>query len=255
MKKLIAIMLSVAMILGVMIPHSVYARELPNRQRQMADRIAQFCMENWEKYGVLPSVCVGQAFIESTLGEHCSGNNMWGIRSGAESYNSVESGVLRYLQVINNGCYKGAPFQKDYHRQIRIILDGGYCEPVGDYYENIIWSIQTYGFDRYDRELFRKLQEKKKSEKQEKRFIKRAKRPLEPYTATYNGNAENGVIYTDSESIRGGCVMVYNRKKRFVGIYDVRPVTNGSIRGNTVISSIKGLRGKIYMKVYEEAVG
>ena len=255
MKRVLSITLSLALILGVMMPHSAYARELPNRQQQMADRIAEICMEHWDEYGVLPSVCVGQAFIESTLGTHCSGYNMWGIRSGAESYDSVESGVMRYLQVINNGCYKGAPFQRDYHKQIRIILGGGYCEPVGDYYENIIWSIQTYGFDRYDRELFQRLQEQKKSQKQEKRFIKRTSRPLEPYTATYDRDLEKGVIYTDSESISGGCVMVYDSKKKFMGIYDVLPMTDGSISGNHIVSSIKGLRGKIYLKVFEEAVG
>ena len=49
--------------------------------------------------------------------------------------------------------------------------------------------------------------------------------------------------------------MVYDKKKRFVGIYDVRPMTDGSISGNHIVSSIKGLRGKIYLKVFEEAVG
>ena len=88
--------------------------------------------------------------VESTLGKHCSGNNLWGIASGAISYDSLESGVYGYLKVINNGCYGSAPFTRDSSSQINKILSGGYCVPVGEYYENATWIIDHYGLERFD---------------------------------------------------------------------------------------------------------
>ena len=130
---------------------TIPSKALSRQQWQRADVIAEVAAENWSEYGVLPSVAVAQAFVESTLGKHCSGNNLWGIRSGAESYPSLESGVMRYLRVINNGCYPGAPYERSYSTQLRRILDGGYCEPEGSYYDDAIWGIEHYNFDKYDK--------------------------------------------------------------------------------------------------------
>ena len=124
---------------------------LSKKQWRRADIIAEVAAENYEQYGVLPSVAIAQAFIESTLGERCSGNNLWGINSGRESYSSLENGVMRYLRVINNGCYPGAPFERNYGRQITKIIAGGYCEPAGPYISDVVWSIERYNFDRYDK--------------------------------------------------------------------------------------------------------
>ena len=126
---------------------------LSKKQCDRADTIAEIASDSYEEYGVLPSVAVTQAFIESTLGEHCSGNNLWGIASGAESYQSLEDGVMRYLDVINNGCYDDALYKRDYRVQMREILEGGYCQPVGSYYEDAIWSIEHYNFHKYDKNL------------------------------------------------------------------------------------------------------
>lgn len=124
----------------------------PNQQKN-AETIARICVENWEKYGCLPSVAIAQAFVESTLGKHCpsGSNNLWGICSGAVSYSSIEDGVYGYMRVINNGYYKGAPHCKDYSTQISRILAGGYCTPVGDYYSNAIWTIEHYQLYEYDK--------------------------------------------------------------------------------------------------------
>lgn len=44
---------------------NIYAknRRLPKQQCVMADKIAKICIDNYEKYGVLLSVCVVQAFV------------------------------------------------------------------------------------------------------------------------------------------------------------------------------------------------
>lgn len=260
MRKIISMLMCMSLIIGgVVPPTTAYAKELPAAKRKTADRIAKVCMDNYEKYGVLPSVCVGQAFIESTLGEHCNGNNLWGIRSGKESYPTLEAGAVQYLEVINNGYYKDAPFQKDYHRQIRKILDGGYCQPEGSYYKNIIWSIDTYHFDRYDEKLFKRLKEEKKERKKRKKeeddYIKDKNKPLESFFSQYNQSVPDGIIYADKETISGGCVMAYDKNKRFIGIFDVKKSEDESIKSNQITSSNNKLQGKVYLKVFEEAKG
>lgn len=119
-------------------------------QQQRAYTIARVCIKEWKNYGVLPSVAIAQAMQESTLGKHCSGNNLWGICSGAIHYSSLESGVYGYLRVINNGCYGSAPFTKNASSQISKILAGGYCVPVGNYYNDVMNIINKYGLERFD---------------------------------------------------------------------------------------------------------
>lgn len=129
---------------------SVKLHGLSEVQKQRAYTIAEISIKEWDKYGVLPSVAIAQAMQESTLGKHCSGNNLWGIASGAISYSSLENGVYGYLHVINNGCYGTAPFAKNASSQISKILAGGYCTPVGDYYNDVMWIINHYGLERFD---------------------------------------------------------------------------------------------------------
>ena len=123
---------------------------LSKLQQQRVYVIAEICVKEWKQYGVLPSVAIAQAMQESTLGKFCNGNNLWGIKSGAVYYDSLESGVYGYLKVINNGCYGTAPFTKNASSQISKILAGGYCTPVGDYYSNVMWIINKYGLERFD---------------------------------------------------------------------------------------------------------
>lgn len=124
---------------------------LSNAQEQRAYTIASICIKEWDKYGVLPSVAIAQAMIESTLGEHCSGYNLWGIASGKVRYSSLSEGVYGYLRVINNGCYGTAPFTKNPSDQIRKILNGGYCVPAGNYYNDAMWVINHYQLRKFDR--------------------------------------------------------------------------------------------------------
>lgn len=185
-------------------------RTLTKSQQYYADTIANIAIENYDEYGVLPSVCVAQAFLESTLGDHCSGYNLWGIKSGAESYNSLEEGCLRYLQVINNGYYEGAPFNKSYEDSIKIIINGGYCVGNNKYISNAIWSIEAYGFDRYDKKLFNK-KEKEEELKAREESCKEGDYIIEysedvPYHEigiSYEYSHKNGTIllYEDMEMI------------------------------------------------------
>lgn len=140
-------------------------------QKRRAKTMQKICIKYWDDYGVLPSTCIVQAFVESTLGEFpCASYNYWGIASGGESYGSLEEGALRYLRVINNGYYSDAPFKTDTRQQLRAILDGGYCEPVGNYYRDASWLIDKYDLEEYDKPIFEMLKERRRQAKLKHKF-------------------------------------------------------------------------------------
>ena len=172
---ILALMIMVTCILGQGDTANAAKRTLTKAQQRRADIIAQICIDNWDKYGVLPSTCLAQAFVESTMGDHCSGYNLWGIKAGKVKYSDLEKGTIAYLEVINNGYYKNAPFCKGYKTQIKRILAGGYCVPADGYYGDAVWAIEAYDFTSYDEKLFKELK-KKKAEKARKKAQREAKK-------------------------------------------------------------------------------
>lgn len=125
---------------------------LSEEQLSRADEIAHIVASNYEEYGVLPSVAVGQAMQESQLGVICPKNNLWGINTGTySSYPSLYDGVIKYLKVINNGLYDGALFNTDYKSSLYSIQSGGYCVPRDGYAESVSKCITSYNFTEYDK--------------------------------------------------------------------------------------------------------
>lgn len=124
---------------------------LSAEQLEIADTIAHTVANNYEEYGVLPSVAVGQAMQESQLGKRCPKNNLWGISTGGyASYNSLEDGIFSYMKCLNNGYYDKALFQKDYKTAMYHIQNGGYCQPKNGYANKVISCIEKYSFKEYD---------------------------------------------------------------------------------------------------------
>lgn len=120
-------------------------------RKERADRIAKVCIDSYKKYGVLPSVCVGQAFQETGIGTAYNNGNLWGICSNRYGgYTSIEAGCLKYLRVINNGYYKGAPFNKSYSSTLRKIAPN-YCPDNPNYANEVISLIEKYNLTDYDK--------------------------------------------------------------------------------------------------------
>lgn len=260
--KITAIIVSAVMAASsILIPAgSCHAKQvLTKKQQQTADRIAEITDANWEKYGVLPSVAVGQAYKESSLGVRCPNYNLWGIGSGSVYYGSLKDGVIGYLRVINNGYYPNAPFEKNYKKQLRKILDGGYCTPIGDYYEDVMYGYSQHNFEKYDKALFKRLTEEKKEAAKEKkrvnRYIKKMTSPMEPFSLQNDPSLPEGIVYTNPDCIKGGAVMVFSSSdpKDFIGTYEVAEDHN--IVGNIIRANLPKMPEKIYLKVYENAVG
>ena len=51
-----------------------------------------------------------------------------------------------YLNIIDN-------FEKDYKKQIRYIVDGGYCGYPDYYYKRCLEVIKQYDFTKYDKQI------------------------------------------------------------------------------------------------------
>lgn len=236
---------------------------LSERQKETADRIAEIADINWKEYGVLPSIAVAQAFIESSLGKNqVKPNNLWGIRPGGKcysSYSSLSDGTYSYLGVINNGRYDKALFKKDYKIQIKYILQGGYYGEddggtIEEYRRNIVSSVENHHFDKYDKKLFKRLQKEQKQEekkKKERAEKKRKKKWLKTYTIVYDPNVMPHEVSVDKKIIKQGTVQIW---KNDVGgkIYDVTYGQNGYVIG----VSDKFMEGmKVKIEVNEEAKG
>lgn len=144
-------------------------RVLTEYQESNAKKIADIVTDAYDEYGVLPSMAVAQALEETSLGVNADTYNWWGIMVPGtdikEQYGSAKEGAYAYLGVINNGRYDGALFNKQWKSTIRNILDGGYCNPEGNYYTDVIWLYKTYNLEKYDNKLFKKLDKREKAKK------------------------------------------------------------------------------------------
>lgn len=119
-----------------------------------ADKLAKACVENYEEYGVLPSVCIGQAYIESHIGTNHSkyDYNWWGIASCEISYSTFDDGIISYLSTINNGYYEKAPFNENAYDTIAAIAPNYAASTT--YLQDVTWAINTYNLTAYDDYLF-----------------------------------------------------------------------------------------------------
>lgn len=246
LKKVIA----VTLVLLLMFPN--YAKSsarLSASQKSRVNTIVDVCTEHWEEYGVLPSTCITQAFVESTLGKYCSGNNLWGICSGAVSYSSLEEGVIGYCKVINNGYYKNAPFKKNTKEQLRAILDGGYCQPEGSYYSDACWLIDNYNLTKYDKKLFKKLKEKRQRKLKKKRQKMLEEKRKKKFTCIYKENKEDFKCIVDTTIIpKNETIACYHNNERVI----LSEVKSGNVKGNFIITDNSLLDG---LKVYVELTG
>lgn len=166
-------------------------------RKEREERIAKVCIKYWDKYGVLPSVCLAQAWEESTLGKNCPNYNLWG-KTHWSYVDNLEAGVLQYLRCINNGYYKNAPFKRNFNEQLGIILDSGYCygqSSGGSYhracqslyrrfnlgrFDHLVGKKNTNRVSKYSKKELKKLREKAMREARERaRKLEEEKRQRE----------------------------------------------------------------------------
>ena len=196
--------------------HPIRANALTQRQIDTADAIADITLNEYPTYGRLPSIAVGQAFVESELGK--GGNNLFGVRG--QSGRDTVSATYGYLNCLDNQYFRGeGSFILDREEQLAIIMKGGrYCEgeyPYGRYYYNVINSIYRYGWDKYDKPLIeaekRKLEAAKRA-KEEKiemwREEERKSKWNDEFTLIFNPMLLPWQVITDEDVIKGGTILI-----------------------------------------------
>lgn len=248
-KKMIAVALSIILMMN---PVYVGADSgLSKNQIAVADKVAEIAIDNWEKYGVLPSVAVAQTFVESSLGDNqVRKNNLWGLRPAGEysSYASLEDGIYAYLRVLNNDRYDNALHRKDCEVQLQKILEGGYYGEddggtIEEYYQDCINSIRKYHFDKYDKILFKLLQKKSDA--------KRKNKWEKSYTLVYDSSVPSHAVMVDESIIKRGTVQIW-KNWEMQGIYDAIP----GQKGRKISISNQSMDGtKVKIVVDEKAKG
>lgn len=199
-------------------PSKTYAR---SHQDTVPSRIAKVVEKHYDEYGIWPSVAIGQAFRESTLGK---GPNMFGVRGCAGL--GVEEATMGYLKCLQNKYFRGeANFAPTPAEQLTIIMRGGrYCEhqyPDGSYYWDVINSINKYGWRRYDKKIIKKI----KAKEARKRRKKRQKRP---FRIIFDDTLPEGTAVVDPEYIKNGSAIIF--PGRIVEVIDTEQELGNVIR-------------------------
>ena len=186
----------------------------------MADRIAKVAIDNYDTYKILPSLVVTQACQESSLGVHCRGNNLWGIKSGAESYATVEAGAHRYLEILNYKRYKNVRGNTNFYSAMQSILNAGYCVGNPNYVQQCTYLYETYGFSKYDKELFQKLEKTKELAKKRKQEMKREKFVgTVGWTLRYDPDVPDHSVKVSKKFAKKGTILIFENDDLY-GIYD-----------------------------------
>lgn len=146
------------------------------------DRISPHSKELQSSYGVLPSIIIGQAILESNWGQSTLAskyNNLFGIKAYGEQkkvnletkefineewiviqgdfrvYDTWEESMNDHTRLFINGVtwnprlYENVLLAKNYKEAAQALQDAGYAtDPT--YAEKVIHVIESYDLDQYD---------------------------------------------------------------------------------------------------------
>lgn len=126
------------------------ASTTPSNQ-QFIDSIAPGAIETWKQYGVLPSVSIAQAIVESAWGSAAPGNNLFGIKG---NYNG-QSTTLQTQEWNGSGYVTIYDQFRAYPSYAESVADHGrflfensrYNNLLGDKnYTSVAWKLQNDGY-------------------------------------------------------------------------------------------------------------
>ncbi|MGX7351164.1 glycoside hydrolase family 73 protein [Enterococcus canis] len=151
-------------------------------KEEFIERIAPHARELQEAYGVLPSIIIGQAILESNWGQSqlaSKYNNLFGIKAYGDVkkislktqefvneewittdgdfrvYDSWEESMDDHTNLFLNGTswnpqlYQGVIAADNYRAAAQALQDAGYATDPG-YAQKVIEVIETYQLNKYD---------------------------------------------------------------------------------------------------------
>lgn len=159
----------------VLLASSEYANPagLSGYQLDFINEIKQGAIDTYNEYGILPSLTMAQAILETGWGQSRIGNNIFGIKGSwngksktvstqeyvngsyvtinAEfrDYDNVSQSIIDHAQLLNNDRYSEVPKAKNYAEAARAVHNAGYATDPG-YSDKLIDIIESYGLDQWD---------------------------------------------------------------------------------------------------------
>ena len=145
-------------------------------KNKFIERVAKVAMEEYDEYGILPSLTIAQAILESSWGNKHIENNIFGIKAGNSwkgkvairktkewdgkkyivkeakfrAYDSFEDSIRDYLKLIGRSKrYEKVKGAKDYKEASRLIYEAGYATDP-KYSQKLIDIIEGYKLYEYD---------------------------------------------------------------------------------------------------------
>ncbi len=150
------------------------------KQAAFINSLVQGAMETYKKYGVLPSLTMAQAILESGWGESglaAKYNNLFGIKAGdswngkvanlgtAEqnsdgsyynitaafrAYDNVADSIEDHGKLLSNDRYKPVIAANNYKEACQRVRECGYATSL-NYSQNLINLIEQYGLNQWDK--------------------------------------------------------------------------------------------------------
>lgn len=160
------------------ITSSAYANPggLTGSNLDFINNIKDGAIEGYNKYGVLPSVTMAQAILESGWGQYASGNNIFGIKTGNDwtggvqylttneqaadgsiytitdafrAYDSPAQSMEDHAQVLNQDLYQPVVNSTNYRDACNALQQCGYAT-AHNYSDTLVQIIEENGLDQWD---------------------------------------------------------------------------------------------------------
>ncbi len=143
---------------------------------EFVNSIREGAIATYEKYGVLPSLTIAQAVMESGWGRSPIGYNLFGIKAGSKwqgkvvrcgtheqladgtvvqtsavfrNYDSFEESIDDHGKLVSEGRYEKVPQATNYKEAAQAVADAGYATSH-NYADSLIGLIEKYGLDQWD---------------------------------------------------------------------------------------------------------
>ncbi len=143
---------------------------------EFVNDIKDGAVQAYEEYGVLPSLTLAQAILETGWGSSKIGNNIFGIKTGDSwtgkvqtletgeqnpdgsryttvadfrDYDTIDESIVDHAELLNNERYQPVIEATNYQDACRAVKECGYATDL-DYDGQLITLIEQYGLDQWD---------------------------------------------------------------------------------------------------------
>lgn len=151
-------------------------------QQEFINKIKEGAIKGFREYGILPSLTIAQAILETGWGKSTIGKNLFGIKADASwsgkkkliktheyvngkkifvdayfrDYNSIYESLEDRFKFLQKPRYKKVVGEKDYRVACKEIQKAGYATDP-NYPSKLIGIIEQYKLYEYDKEALKSL--------------------------------------------------------------------------------------------------